>query len=307
MDLTQRELDRGVRRDDFWKDLVEPRFNNPRYRVVPIADVETYLPKHDPKESPSAHRDSGKLLGMYNSVRSTFTLCMQNYNASGQLEDGATEFRKFLPGSRGEGDTLNAEAQRVMLLFIALGVGTSSEREDLLSIVSKAAPAGVHFDPKAGEEAGAYVIDQDLESTAPSYGQGTRSGKRKSSASEALESYREIWQEEQRANREAQRTIREEQREEQRANRECLQSLFEGRNVTGGESASIQQRPPTVLELRKVSAAIFEAERDLENARKAGAREATLQILEQEVELATEEAQKMLKELKAARSSIDNS
>lgn len=313
LDLT-RELDRGVRRDDFWKCLIEPRFNNPRFRVAPIAGVETYLPKHDPKERPRAHRDSGKLLGMYNSVRSTFTLCMQNYNASGQLEDGATEFRKFLPGAREEGDTLNAEAQRVMLLFLALGVGTSGEHGDLLSIVSKAAPEGVHFNPEDGEEAAAYDIDKDVESTAPT-NQTTKSERRKrrkSSASEALESYREMWQEIQRANREAQRTIREEHRAEQRVNRECLKSLFEGKNDTGAESASHHEtgaveRAPTVLEFRKVSAVIFEAEKDLENARKVGARKATLEILEQAVEIATEEAQKMLKDMKAARLNIRKS
>lgn len=232
---------------------------------------------------------------------------MDNYNASGQLEEGATEFGKFLPGSCRDGDVLTAEGQRVLLLFLALGISTSCEQEDLLSIVSKAAPDDVLFDPADGEEAGACHDEMDptgecdTESAAPSGHQYGRAGKRKSSAAaEALESYRDMWKEDQRAKREPERK----NREEQRATREILYSLITEKHYKGGppgESISVRHGSSTVLEIHKVSMAVLEAEKALASAKECGVRDTTLEILEQEVVLASTQAQNMLNELKVSQ------
>lgn len=61
---------------------------------------------------------------------------MRNYNASGQLENGVSEFRNFVPATTGDGGTLTAEGQRVLLLFIALHLSTTSPLAELISVDS---------------------------------------------------------------------------------------------------------------------------------------------------------------------------
>jgi len=147
-ELSKRDMDIGRTRDSFWK-IVEIRFNTAV--ITEGIDLSGRVDNVDATAPPLVPRNAAKLRAVYTDAKSDFTEAMARYNRSGQSDPG--RFPKFL--SYLQNGELSQESKRVYIIFSAAGVGSRTQNDDFIRLMSKS------IDPNGSDTRG-YEEGMDM-------------------------------------------------------------------------------------------------------------------------------------------------
>jgi hypothetical protein len=153
-DLTRKDLERRVGRDDFWVDLVEAKFNDPAViAALPCSELPPSLHGVNPNCVVPARRSGEALKKKLFDTRASFTTFYDNWSRSGQND--ISNFEQFVVPSPPGSNTLPILSKFCLLIFHATGCGDEGHTHfDVLSWIAKVGRAGVVYDD-----------DDDTEST----------------------------------------------------------------------------------------------------------------------------------------------
>jgi len=147
--LSRGQQDAGIDRNSFWY-AIGNRFNDDNYR--PRANFRGAVDNVDPS-IPPRHPISGcKLKDVWYSMRGPFSMKVRNFQKSGQNNPNLDGFIDFL--DRKSNGELYAVSQRMIVLFVVLGMGADSDCAmdmDLFNLTVKIIPHGAGFD-EAGSD-----------------------------------------------------------------------------------------------------------------------------------------------------------
>lgn len=137
-DLTQRK-----KPGDFWKQHVEPSYNDPF--VLPVENFPQYIDEEIDLSFSGDERTASQLSNCLERFQKGFNLILNNYRRSGQNN---ASFEQFL---RTNGSDFMAMKTKMLLVAaFAFGVGTENENVRLLSLMTRTADE----DGFAGRESG---------------------------------------------------------------------------------------------------------------------------------------------------------
>jgi hypothetical protein len=142
LDLTRGELDRGVGRDDFWVQQVEPLMNDPAL-VFELFDHAT--PLSLAPNAPLSDARAGELLKQkFYEARGHFTRWYSNWNVSGNYS--AENFHLFVAPPQTGSTTYPNTSLCAMILFHALRCGMEDADVEILNFVAKTAEEECVYD-----------------------------------------------------------------------------------------------------------------------------------------------------------------
>jgi hypothetical protein len=142
LDLTRGELDRGVGRDDFWVQQVEPLMNDPAL-VFELFDHAT--PLSLAPNAPLSDARAGELLKQkFYEARGHFTRWYSNCNVSGNYS--AENFHLFVAPPQTGSTTYPNTSLCAMILFHALRCGMKDADVEILNFVAKTAEEECVYD-----------------------------------------------------------------------------------------------------------------------------------------------------------------